>query len=108
MKNKIIITFALIGTLITGNVYAWASVNDARVTEFIQFNEGIARDYTVLKVTDSTGVSILCNVPYAEKNLTSLVLSLYMAGKKATYHCYDETLDVGGYLTHRLHRVIAK
>ncbi len=108
MNKKSILLFVFVGLLSIGNANAWVSVSDATITEFIQFNEGIGRDYTVIKVTDSASNSILCHIPYAEKNLSSLVLSLYMANKKGIYHCYDDTIDIGGYITHRLHRVIAR
>ncbi|WP_444930648.1 hypothetical protein ACJJIF_02380 [Microbulbifer sp. SSSA002] len=90
------------------NVFAWESVEDAKITEFVQFNTGIDRDYSIAKFEQDGGAFIRCHVSYEEKEFTSLIISLYMSGKSATVHCYNEELDIGGIKSYKLHRVIAK
>lgn len=49
----------------------------------------------------------MCYIPAAEKNTYSLILALYMSGKRASIHCFDSEETVGGIKGHRLHRIIA-
>lgn len=48
-----------------------------------------------------------CYIPSSEKNTYSLLLSLFMSGKKAHIHCHLSTESNGGQGGHRLHRIIA-
>lgn len=48
-----------------------------------------------------------CYIPANESNLISFVYTLYVNQKKASWHCHDAETTVGGYKTHRLHRVVA-
>jgi len=57
-----------------------------------------------------TSSNLWCYVPAGEKNLYSLVLTLYASGKLADIHCYDsaESLMGGVEAGHKLHRILAK
>ena len=50
---------------------------------------------------------IKCYIPSNESNLISFVYALYLNQKSASWHCHDAEKNVGGYKTHRLHRVVA-
>jgi len=50
---------------------------------------------------------IKCYIPSNETNLISFVYTLYVNQKSASWHCHDAETSVGGYKTHRLHRVVA-
>ena len=81
--------------------HAWIPNGDVvTIDEVIQWN-GNGPVYFKL----SSGY--MCYVPADEKNAYSLVLALYMSGKKASIHCFDSEETVGGIKGHRLHRIIA-
>jgi len=52
--------------------------------------------------------STSCYVPAVEKNLISLVLTMYAAGKKADIHCWDTADTYSGIPGHRVHRIITQ
>jgi hypothetical protein len=49
---------------------------------------------------------IFCYIPANETMMISFALSLYMSQKKADWHCYDAAVSKGGYMSHKVHRVI--
>lgn len=56
-----------------------------------------------------TSLGKTCWIPQDEKNIYSLILSLYISGRKANFHCFpQQTLVTGGLTGYRLHRVVAK
>ncbi len=81
--------------------YAWIPNGDVvNIDEIIQWN-----DEGPIYFKLSNGY--MCYVPAAEKNNYSLVLALYISGKKAAIHCHDSEETSGGLKGHRLHRIIA-
>jgi hypothetical protein len=92
--------------IVSQSANAWVSASNASVLKVIQFEEGIGRNYTVATISDGTK-TFTCYVAYNEKLVTTSLLALYMTGKTATIHCHDTPLDIGGFSSHKLHRLIA-
>jgi len=90
------------GLLITSTCNAWVFTGEVTITEVIQW-ENEKNIVLVLSNPEKTK----CYVPLIEKNLHSLVLSLYMSGKTFNAHCHDVADDVGGYPSHKIHRINA-
>ena len=90
----------------SSSVFSWVTSSDAVIEKIIMHEEGISRDETIIQFKHSSG-SFLCHISDIEKNLTSLVLAMYMAKKKVTVHCYDDSKTIGSFTTHKLHRIIS-
>jgi hypothetical protein len=80
--------------------YAWVYSAEASVKEIIAW-EGSGQIVFVL----SSGT--VCYIKGDEKNMYGLILSMFMSGKRANVHCYDNAESIGGISAHRLHRFIA-
>jgi len=107
MRNITISIATVLVLLIPAMSYAWVSSTDATIVGIIMHEEGISRDETIIKFSGE-GQAFNCYIKNTEKNLTSLVLSLYMAGKRVTVHCYDESrTTLGSFSSHKLHRLIS-
>lgn len=90
----------------SANAFSWVSSPDATIESIVMHEEGIGRDETVVKFKDGSDY-FLCHIAGVEKNLTSLVLALYMAKKKVSVHCYDASKTIGSFEAHKLHRLIS-
>jgi hypothetical protein len=92
---------AIFSLFLSCYVHAWIPNGETvTIDEIIQWN-GDGPVYFKL----SSGY--MCYVPAAEKNAYSLILALYMSGKKASIHCFDSEETLGGFKGHKLHRIIA-
>ena len=98
---RYITTAAVIGMLAySGNAYAWVQSDGVTVSNIIEWQDDAPVYFTLSNGT-------VCYVPNTEKNLYSLVLSIYASGKSANIHCHDSVETYGGVEGHRLHRIIA-
>lgn len=96
MKKALIFFFLICPAL----VYAWTpNGEEVTVDKIVQW-EGDGQ------IMFLTSLGVWCYVPPQEKNMYSLVLSLYATGNTASIHCHDDVTSVGGYEAHRVHRVI--
>lgn len=94
------IVFVLCSIMPSFSSWAWTPNGEAsRIKQMIQWENN-------QKVVVQLESGLRCNIPSTETNLISLALSLYVTQRKATWHCYDATENVGGFSTHRLHRVV--
>ena len=86
--------------------FSWVASGGAKIENLVMHEEGIGRDKTIIQFKDSVnGFEANCYINYSEKNLTSLVLALYMADKSVTFHCGDGSEVIGSYTAHKLHRI---
>jgi len=110
-NRKILVMFFFANLMcFASSASAWVISADTKIGQMIQW-EQIETVNTgknvVLKLADDSA----CYVPLTETALYSLVLSLYMANKTVSVHCYDDvanTINIGGYTAHKLYRIIAK
>lgn len=94
-------TFIFALSFVSVASYAWIPSGDiVTIDEIIQWN-----DEGPIYFKLSSGYT--CYVPADEKNNYSLILALYVSGKKASIHCFDSEETAGGMKGHRLHRIIA-
>jgi hypothetical protein len=82
--------------------FAWVYTQDTSIKELIQWEGNSPK--VVITLQNGTR----CYIPTQEKELYSLALSLYMAQKKINIHCHEAEVNVGGYPSHKVHRIIAK
>jgi hypothetical protein len=100
----IIITLAL---LVSFPAFSWKYSNHAQIKNIIMHEEGISRDETIVAFKDTvSGESFYCHIGGNEKNLTSLILALYMSGKEVIVHCHEDSKTIGSYSARKLHRVV--
>jgi len=84
-----------------GNV-AWQTSYNVTIKEVIQW-EG-AGGNVLLKLSDDK----LCYTPLSNKELYSMVLSLYMSQKRLNLICHEAGENIGGYNnSHKIHRINA-
>jgi hypothetical protein len=95
-----IFILAFVSTQVFG--FGWVHTRDTIITEIIQW-EG---DSPKVVITLQNGTR--CYIPTQEKELYSLALSLYMAKRKIEIHCHELEVNVGGYPSHKVHRIIAR
>lgn len=95
------ITLTLIGFLFItlSNANAWVHSGDVTIDEMIEWQDNYSIIFTL-----SNGTR--CYVPSGEKNLYSLVLTIFSSGKKIDIHCHDSIEATGGINAHRVHRIV--
>lgn len=100
MKKTLI---TLIGFFVIGvsNANALVHNNNVKINEIIEWNNN-----SPIHLLLSNGNR--CYVPSTEKNLYSLVLTLFTSAKSSDIVCFDSEEETNGFLAHRIHRVIAK
>ncbi len=81
----------------------WVQSANTTIKEFVQWEASDGAGYAVMKLESN----VICYIPLKEKELYSLVLSLYMAKKNISVHCHATEKNIGGYLSHKLHRINA-
>lgn len=100
MKKSVVIIGLLLGLTLSASANAWVINENATVDQVWEWQD----DYPIyFKLSSGT----MCYVPAAEKNLYSLILSLFATGKQATFHCWDAEETTLGVTGHRIHRVVA-
>jgi hypothetical protein len=82
--------------------FAWVHTRDTTIKELVQW-EGISPN-AVITLQNGTK----CYIPTKEKELYSLALSLYLAQRKIEIHCHETAVNIGGYPSHKVHRIIAR
>ncbi len=97
--------FGTLLTVVSGVTHAWIAAEDATISAVIMW-ESAEINPLYFKRSDN----VWCYIPAGQKNLHSLVLTLYASGKRADIHCYDlaETKMGGVEAGHKLHRILAK
>lgn len=100
MKRSAMFLICLIFSI---QAFAWVQSTNTTIKEFIQWEASDGSGYAVMIL--QTGV--ICHLPLKEKELYSFILSLYMAKKTFSVHCHDQELNIGGYPSHKLHRINA-
>ncbi|KAA1156126.1 MULTISPECIES: hypothetical protein [Pseudoalteromonas] len=93
----------LILALFSANVSAWVQSGNTTIKEFVQWEARDGSGYALLILEND----ILCHIPLKEKELYSLALSLYMSKKTFNVHCHDAVVNLGGYNSHKIHRLNA-
>jgi len=89
----------------SSNSFAWVESVNITVSQMVMWES--STKYSVFRLSNGTN----CHVPLGgedDKELYSFMLSLYMTGKTLNLHCYDAEENIGGYTSHRIHRVNAK
>ncbi|PSW80804.1 hypothetical protein [Photobacterium damselae] len=91
--------------LLSINAMAWTFGSNVTITA-VTLWEGSSVNPLYFKRSDN----VWCYVPADEKNVHSLILTLYASGKTADIHCHDQAENKMGGIeaAHRLHRIIAK
>ncbi|MCM0147189.1 hypothetical protein KCN56_01225 [Photobacterium galatheae] len=91
--------------LFSANVSAWTFGQNVTISS-VTLWEGSGVNPLYFKRSDN----VWCYVPAEEKNLHSLILTLYASGKTADIHCHDQAENKMGGIesAHKLHRIIAK
>lgn len=102
MLKKLIFLTILFMPLVSN---AWMYNTNAKIKEFVQWESEEGTGYAVLMLNDVN--ETICHVPLSQKELYSLVLSLYASGRTFHIHCYDEVQNIGGYESRRVHRINA-
>ncbi len=103
MKKRIaVISVFFLCCCLSSIAYAWVESLDVTVKSLYQWN-------------GSTNIGIRlsnekrCYFPQSEVRFHSIATGLYLTGKSADVHCYEnETKNIGGIEFHKLHRIIAK
>jgi hypothetical protein len=99
--NRFIAMVSLVaGLAITAPTYAWVYSPNVSVIEITEWQDGAP---VYFKLSNGT----MCYVPAAEKNMYSLILSMYVSGKRAHIHCADSSDIYGGMAAYRVHRVVS-
>jgi hypothetical protein len=94
------LTFFVVSMMISNVANSWTPNNEkSKVVQIVQWQ---GTQSTVILL----GSGVRCYIPATETNLISLVLSLYISKSDAYWHCADLEENIGGYLSHRLHRVV--
>jgi hypothetical protein len=83
---------------------AWVQSGNTTIKELVQWEASDGSGNVLLKLENN----ITCHIPLKEKELYSLALSLYMSKKTFSVHCHDAEVNVGGYPSHKLHRLNAR
>lgn len=91
---------AALGLTFSMSIQAGVYLDNVSIVEIIQW-----QDDSPVYIKSSTGV--WCYLPAVEKNLYSLLLSVFATGKKVKMVCNDSLESYGGVPGHRIHRVIA-
>ncbi len=87
--------------LLSSAVNAWQVSDNATVSCIIQWeNEGPI----YFKLSSGT----TCFLPAKDKNMYSLILSLYATKNTACFHCHDVSEPNAGITGYKLHRVTAQ
>lgn len=83
--------------------YAWVESFNVTVTAIYQWNDPVKDIGIVL----SNGER--CYFSQAEVRFHSITTALYLTGKSADVHCYENnTKSIGGIDFYKLHRIVAK
>ena len=99
--NRYTVAFSLMMALIfSAPTYAWVYSENVSIVEITEWQDGAP---IYFKLSNGT----MCYVPAAEKNMYSLILSLYISGKRAHIHCTDAVETYGGVPGNRVHRVVS-
>jgi hypothetical protein len=98
MKYLLIVTLLSLSSFTNATL---TSYTNASIEKIMQW-EGNGNIVFVL----SSGAS--CFSPETEKNIYSLILSLYATKNLADVHCYSDTEVMGGFNVQKVHRIIAK
>lgn len=105
MKRLVILVSAVLMSLPS---LAWEYKDNATIKQLVQFEAGISRDVMLVEFEDSSGSKMWCHVGYDNQPTISMLLALYIAGKKTFVHCYEETQNFGGYNSRKLHRIVTR
>ena len=105
MKKIISTTIFTLAVLLSQSASAWVFVDNVKIQNLVTYEDPVGK--TVVLFGNDTG-TLQCYVPVSEKNLTAMVLSAFMSGKALSVHCYDLEENVGGYPSHKLHRMIVR
>lgn len=92
----------LVSIFFSAQSYSWDYSDKVKIDALFQWEtQSIQSAMVVL----SNGK--MCHIAdiNADEKLYTLVLSLYMANKTFGIHCYDESEDVGGFNSKRIHRI---
>lgn len=110
VKSSITKIINKLGVLITllaipGISHSWVSGSDLRISSIVMWESSEVHPLYFKASND-----MWCYVPAGEKNLHSLILTLYASGKASDIHCYDLAEEkMGGVPAgHKLHRIITK
>jgi hypothetical protein len=100
--QKILAIFVLVFVSTQSFAFAWVHTKDTTIKELVQW-EGISPNAVIILHN-----GIKCYIPTKEKELYSLALSLYLAKRKIEIHCHETAVNIGGYSSHKVHRIIAR
>ncbi|ASU24199.1 hypothetical protein CCZ37_17150 [Vibrio qinghaiensis] len=103
MKKNIVLL--ILSALLSTNTMAWTFGQNVTITA-VTLWEGSGINPLYFKRSDN----VWCYVSADEKNVHSLILTLYASGKTADIHCYDQAENKMGGIeaAHKMHRIIAK
>ena len=87
--------------LISSYSHGWVQTGNTTIKEMVLWESGIK--HAVVKMEND----IICYLPLTDKELYSAILAFYLSGKTINLHCYDEAVNVAGYMAHRIHRLNA-
>lgn len=97
--NRFIAMVAFVaGLVVAAPTYAWVVSEDVSIVEITAW-EGASP--IVFKLSNGT----MCYILATEKNMYGLLLSMSMAGKRATVECHDTPATYLGYSAHYLRRI---
>lgn len=89
--------------LLSSQSYGWVETGGMTINKLIQ-SEGAVGAGSYALVRFEGGVD--CHVAVDDSSLYSLILSSYVSGKAVLATCYDAEENIGGYTSHKLHRLI--
>jgi hypothetical protein len=103
---KLIFRFILsILAIYSGGVFANWNFGANVLIQQVVFWEGSNSNPMFFQRSDG----VWCAVSSNEKLIISMIMSLYVSGKKAAVHCHAEgVVTHGGMSAHKFHRIIAK
>ena len=100
MKKTVGILFCMFLSMFTLPANAWVYSESVTVVHIIEWQDDAP---VYLRLSNGT----TCFVPALEKNMYSLLLSMFATGKKAHIHCHDIEETYRGISGYRVHRVIS-
>jgi hypothetical protein len=87
--------------------FAWVSGVDKTIEEILAWENLDNGAPLHFKMSDGNW----CYVPSGQKTLHSMILAIYVSGRKVEYHCYDTADSSGGNSVapaRKLHRIISR
>lgn len=101
--KKFLAILVLVFVSLQTSAFSWVYTENTTIKQIIQWEIKNDTAKAVIKLENGTQ----CYIPLKETELYSLALSLYMSKRKISIHCHQTEENIGGYPSHKVHRIVA-